>query len=229
MRSTRYVCVRISVLVFMADSIRCFPDWSQIGRECIAAARAVGAGDPFVLFDGLACTGAKNPKELASRTKLYVTSALGFPNVSMVDTSSSIQCCRSLIERQTKPMSWRANRSYFVTDAVAVTSQPDCQSSTGATDAVVSMRITGFIRGKPLPLNSLMHVAGVGASRLVSVRPTSSPFDQCSKGRRAEQFNKGCKNGGGFVATHDDMALEQESVGGKASNRQLAVYADPQM
>ena len=52
------------------------------------------------------------------------------------------------------------------------------------------LKVSGYIRGRPLRLHSLMHVCGAGAGRLESIEVQHSPIDKWSSGGRA----RGAKN-----------------------------------
>ena len=83
------------------------------------------------------------------------------------------QLVRHISSLTPKEMTWRSIRSYvFATSceevslsstAVADTTKASCDAG----DTVV--RIGGYLRGRPLPVNSLVHIVGVGTGRIAQV------------------------------------------------------------
>lgn len=70
-------------------------------------------------------------------------------------------------------MLWRMNRSYMVIDSVfADTSEGSIGDATADTadQCGPSVYVRGYIRNKPLPVDSLLHVVGVGTGAVVSIR-----------------------------------------------------------
>lgn len=74
-----------------------------------------------------------------------------------------------------RDISWRASRSYLVSDSVEISPPTD------PTQPTRTIKVTGYLRGTPMRLHSLMYVAGVGACRVVSVQGAVSPFDSGRK------------------------------------------------
>lgn len=75
--------------------------------------------------------------------------------------SSSIQMlCRHMSSCSLKPIHWRDNRSYLLSDSITI------KPSTSGTKMILSL--SGYLRGKPLLVHSLAHVIGCGARRIVS-------------------------------------------------------------
>ena len=93
------------------------------------------------------------------------------PDARFVDIDSSCAnksgnvLARMLRNMTPKPVSWRAQRSYLLADAASVTVEPpaDPQSQT------CRVQVCGYLRGRPMPVHSLMHLVGVGAGRVVKV------------------------------------------------------------
>jgi len=73
-----------------------------------------------------------------------------------------------------RTVQWRSIRSYMCVDTVRSTMREG--------ERVIT--IEGFLRGQPMPVNSLMHIPGAGASRITSVTASTSPFDTAKCGEK---------------------------------------------
>ena len=77
---------------------------------------------------------------------------------------------RTLRSMSPKPVSWRAQRSYLLADALSVNIQEQEQDGAAAVaDKTYRVQVGGYLRGRPMQVNSLMHLVGVGAGRIVKV------------------------------------------------------------
>lgn len=102
---------------------------------------------------------AKRTKEVTRFLESIVSSEL-----KVVDSSDTVQIARQLGGlSQHKEVTWRSVRSYLVADSLQIG-----ESSSGS--ASLSIEVGGFLRGKPLPVNSLGHIPGVGTCRIVQVQ-----------------------------------------------------------
>jgi hypothetical protein len=73
---------------------------------------------------------------------------------------------RTLSVMSPRDISWRSTRSYILSDSFIVNSVND-------SSAVIS--VSGYIRGAPFNVNSLVHIVGVGACRVASIDESASP------------------------------------------------------
>ncbi len=104
-------------------------------------------------------------------------SELALPAIKFFDTSDGgLLAVRALCTTTTKSVTWRDSRSYMLADSVVAAT-----AGTAAT-AATRLQVTGWLRGRPMALNSLMHVCGVGAARVVRVSR-----DRGSAGAAAQQ------------------------------------------
>lgn len=164
----------------------------QAGLSTLSAMKAMGC--PDVVFavdvatpascamdDGTAARVRKGQGGGASRKAVHqqLEDIALLPGARIVDidtasTSSSggsggNMLIRTLRNIAPKPVVWRAQRSYLLADAASV----QVQQSEG--EETCRVRVTGYLRGRPLPVHSLMHLVGVGAGRVVSVTQAGTP------------------------------------------------------
>lgn len=108
----------------------------------------------------------------------YIEEHALLPEARIVDLDlarSNNMLARTLRSMNPKPISWRAQRSYLVADAasVQVQEQPQQQQSEG--EPKCRVQLSGYLRGRPMNVNSLMHLVGVGAGRIVKVTKGRAP------------------------------------------------------
>jgi pre-rRNA-processing protein TSR1 len=140
---------------------------SERARTILTAVKAQGCPEALCCVQGM---DAFQGKALNERRK-FVTRVLeaevltGGSAARVFEFSGSgkqdsvSQLARQLCSLSPKDVMWRSIRSYLLSttcDAVAATSS-----------SVV--RVGGYLRGRPLPVNSLVHVAGVGTGRIAQV------------------------------------------------------------
>ena len=70
-------------------------------------------------------------------------------------------------------ISWKKHRSYILSDKTIIL--PSDNSSD--LPASMSVKVSGYLRGAPMNVNSLMHIVGVGSCRIVSVSNNVSPYE----------------------------------------------------
>lgn len=69
------------------------------------------------------------------------------------------------IDSINKPMKWKTQRSYMLSDQITLVTNENNQD-----DSSCSIRLQGVLRGVPLHINSLMHIPGIGAGKIVRIR-----------------------------------------------------------
>ena len=95
----------------------------------------------------------------AGRTARTVT---GFSDAKLLDNLRPQQSARTLWEiRPSVGPSWRSCRSHLLSLSVVPSVQDDEVGS--------GVLLEGFLKGRPLNVNSLVHVLGVGVARIKSI------------------------------------------------------------
>ncbi len=146
----------------------------------MSALKALGC--PEVLFCVLGLDGSvsKTNLSLKKAAQQYIEHHAVFPGAKIVEGfsnngQSSPQLVRTLCNLTPKSISWRATRSYVVSDKVFVEPQEvNGEFSSSDSSAKFRVQVSGYLRGMPMSVNSLMHVVGVGTGRLVSAWGASS-------------------------------------------------------
>lgn len=109
--------------------------------------------------------------DLRHAVQAAAASAIG-PDVKCIQEENSALLIRSISVCIPRDVSWRNHRSYLLSEKVEMLPSAD------VTEPTRTIKVSGFLRGTPMHLHSLMHVAGVGACRVVSVETAVSPYER---------------------------------------------------
>lgn len=137
------------------------------GDSVISAIRSQGVPSLVVALQGIDKVGKNKQGDLKQQAKRLVDTEFG-ANVKLAETHNDIQMIRALSTAPTKPVHWRDMRSYMLADSCTL----DQVDSTGCG----KLRLTGFIRGKPLSANQLVHIPDVGTFQLGMVEQVANPL-----------------------------------------------------
>lgn len=107
----------------------------------------------------------------------YIVDTAMLPDARILDLDSSRasnMLARTLRSMNPKPITWRSQRSYLLADATSVRVEPQQPNQAGSGNSSSSepkyrVQLSGYLRGRPMQVHSLMHLVGVGASRIVKV------------------------------------------------------------
>lgn len=144
--------------------------------QCVAVVQGLKGYDEFVLSvserkslsDARKLALQSLESEVHSDMKLFEhycpTSLVPFHSHSPKTQYSNDELLRSLFSVTPKDLTWRSLRSYMLADSLTF-----LPSGTKPEDDQCTVRVTGYLRGCPLFLHSLMQLKGVGAGRIVSV------------------------------------------------------------
>lgn len=185
------------------------PDLLQTGREILSALRAVGLPQCVAVVQGLkgydefalsvpdrkALTDARKlalqslESEVHSDIKLFdhycPASLVPFHSHSHGEYSND-ELLRGLFTVTPKDLSWRSIRSYMLADSLTIVS-----SENQSGDDQCSVKVTGYLRGCPLYLHSLMQLKGVGTGRIVSVTTHEyGPIERADKSFKLKGRNQ---------------------------------------
>jgi pre-rRNA-processing protein TSR1 len=189
----------------------------EFGHLVLSAIRALGCPETMCCIGGLSI-----PMDLsgAARTQMndvkkgiirYLQSLIS-NDTKVCDTIDFIQLARYICNLSPKEIGWRNNRSYLVSNEVQA--QPD-----PAAPGKVCIRIGGYLRGKPMNVNSLAHIVGVGTGRIVDVTVAtgSGPFDKAESRRKSGKISVSPTTLPSNPAVQDPLELECQvtDIGGE--------------
>jgi len=140
-----------------------------------------GSADPLEMDVGVESAGSKKKKggSLAHAARKavhqYIVDSAVLPDARILDldsSRSSNMLARTLRSINPKPITWRSQRSYLLADADSVRVEPQQTEGGQAQDQgepKYRVQLSGYLRGRPMQVHSLMHLVGVGAGRVVKV------------------------------------------------------------
>ncbi len=155
----------------------------------MTALRALGFPSQIFVFShfvgGLPINAGKQPHlhQRALQIQLQevgrvVRTAAGFgENAKLWDSlHPAQQTARSLWETSNSAADagpvWRSSRSYLLSLKLSVSSEEVGNDHSGKESFVVE----GFLKGRPLAVNSLVHILGAGVARIKSISSTTGGF-----------------------------------------------------
>jgi pre-rRNA-processing protein TSR1 len=188
-------CADIVVFVVSACSeAGCIID--EAGSGVLAALRAEGMPEAVCCVQGLmgdfdfgGGLGGGSAARLADARKLVqatLESRVG-AGVKCIQEENAAVLIRTISVCIPREVSWRIGRSYLVAETTEILPETETEaaSAAGAGAGSKTIRVSGYLRGTPMRLHSLMHVAGVGACRVMSVQTAVSPYEA---GRKAHSL-----------------------------------------
>jgi hypothetical protein len=139
--------------------------------------------------------------EIHSDMKLFdhycPTSLVPFHTHSQPTNSSNDDLLRGLFMATPRDLSWRSLRSYLLADSLTILPNENNQLPQDQ----CSVKVTGYLRGCPLLLHSLMQLKGVGAGRIVSL--TTHEFGPIERAAQVEKMKGRAK--GTNLSLSEDM------------------------
>jgi pre-rRNA-processing protein TSR1 len=152
------------------------------GRNIISAIKATGCPEMLCCVTSIDDPTTNMDDNMISKKQIHENKRVIYRHLQDVISSdmkinSSTEgshLVRNLCNTTPKDIHWRKIRSYLMSN--------DCQLESQA-DGKVSLKIGGYLKGRPMSVNSLVHVVGVGAGRIDSFEIPSNgdPFDRSHK------------------------------------------------
>ncbi len=203
---------------------------NNTGVDTLCCARAQGLPNVVVVMSGLSAIPAKQRSAAKKLCQRFVGTELGEASkIVEVDdlfkgagqAAQAAQLVRVLSETPSKDLSFRRGRSYMLAqssrlvpatqdDGSPLPSSSASSSSATATD----LEISGYVRGVPLSVNSLVHLTGIGTFRM---RRVVHAVDPCPR-----RLTKG-KGGAGSSSSSSSSS----SSAATASATGALAVADP--
>lgn len=151
--------------------------------------------------------GASSAHATRKAVHQYIVDTAMLPDARILDLDSSRSnnmLARTLRSMNPKPVTWRSQRSYLLADAASVRVEPmqgQQQPAVGSQEPKYRVQLSGYLRGRPMQVNSLMHLVGVGAGRIVKVWQGQPPS---ASGNGAPQQPAGDLSAAALTVIHAD-------------------------
>jgi len=139
----------------------------EIGVTALSTLQAVGCPDLVCCLQGLSAELERAQHDIKRDAIRHIESVVSVPITPFEDYNAP-SMCRHLCSSAVKGITWRNTRSYMMTDHIEHMTSTDVTSG--------SIRVQGYLRGKPLDINSLVHIPGVGTGRIAQIESLSDPF-----------------------------------------------------
>lgn len=163
------------------------------GAKIISAIRAQGVPTTIGVIQGL----DRHPPKLQNDLKKFSTSffqAEFGESVKVTQANVNSQLSRAVLSVTPKTIHWRDARSYIHANAAVITPHAN-------NDGKGELRVSGYIRGKPLSVNQLIHITDVGTFQMSHITRgdvQQVPFDQAEEAE---------KNAAAFGVAQDEAVL----------------------
>eukprot|EP00941_MAST-03F_sp_MAST-3F-sp1_P006301 g6301.t1 len=156
----------------------------QLADDCISALRSQGLPTVICLTTGLKQLPPKRAAEMRRYGQRLFKTEFG-EDVKILEEGNYFQVLRALADARLKQMKWRSVRPYIAADNLETVSE-GIDNTSG--EEMVTVRMSGYLRGAAMTPNQLVHITDVGTFKL---RQISTPSDPCPHNRRdLESRNK---------------------------------------
>ena len=184
------------------------------GEHLVDAICMQGVGTVVGALQGI----EKLPQRLQAPTRKKWSNSLEerFPDnakLFSVDLDADgAQLVRHLAALTPRPVSWRKNYSYLLSHSHAYAADAGGEGGT--------LKVSGYVRGMPLSVNQLVHVAGVGEFQPESIEVLADPHPLLTHAQ-LRALTSGGGGGGAASMQLDGDDAEMDDEGGGATARQI--------
>ncbi len=140
------------------------------GFTAVSALKAAGSPEVLCCAQNFDLLNGKNLLETRKALSKQLDECI-WPDVRICEAHKADLFCRMLCNTTPRTVAWRSTRSYLFGDNVQVFA-----SGGGIEGKEPYAMISGFLRGRHMALNSLVHIPGVGTGRISKVIAGQSIF-----------------------------------------------------
>ncbi|OWZ24119.1 Pre-rRNA-processing protein TSR1 [Phytophthora megakarya] len=161
---------------------------SEEGVKIVSAVRAQGLPTTVGVIQGLEKHTAKGQTELKKLGSKFFATEFGekfgeSAKVALANVPG--QLSRVLITLSPKVIHWREARSYML--ATTATFVPGTEAQNDKGEQVGELQVNGYLRGKPLSVNQLIHITDVGTFQMSRI--TRAAARQVQRGKMDANMN----------------------------------------
>ncbi|CAM9106281.1 unnamed protein product [Ectocarpus sp. 8 AP-2014] len=147
------------------------------GEMMITALKAAGLPAVVGVVQGLDVLKGKKQSDMKKwGQRFFETEFAG--QAKAIDASNSSLLARTLSTTAPRRIHWRAIRSYLLADSTEVIPESGSRG-----DKFGTLHVRGYIRGRPLDVNQVIHVGDVGHFGLRQINSAAEPFPVKPKDR----------------------------------------------
>lgn len=151
---------------------------SEEGVRIVSAVRAQGLPTTVGLIQGLEKHTAKAQNDLKKLGNKFFATEFG-ESCKVAQANVPGQLSRILITLSPKVIHWREARTYMM--ATTATFVPGSEAQNDKGEQVGELMVNGYLRGKPLSVNQLIHVTDVGTFQMSRI--TRAAARQVQRGK----------------------------------------------
>uniref|UniRef100_A0A8D0ASV1 Pre-rRNA-processing protein TSR1 homolog n=1 Tax=Sander lucioperca TaxID=283035 RepID=A0A8D0ASV1_SANLU len=159
-------------LVFVLDSTE---GWDSYGDYCLSGLFAQGL--PTLVCQGLSDIPVK--KKVESRRALSKITEIRFPDARLFPLDSEQDATlllRHLGTQRQRKLGFRSRRSHLVAQQVTFTPNGPAEGTGGGPTGLGTLCVSGYVRGRPLQVDRLVHISGHGDFQLSQIDAPSDPL-----------------------------------------------------
>ncbi|XP_066534389.1 pre-rRNA-processing protein TSR1 homolog [Hoplias malabaricus] len=204
-------------LVFVLESTE---GWDSYGEYCLSCLFAQGLPSHALVCHGIADMAVK--KRAESRRALSRLAQARFPEARLFPLDSeqdALLLLRHLGAQKQRKLAFRSRRSHLLVQNASYTPN-SVQDNTGApSTGLGTLRVSGYVRGCPLQVNRLVHIAGHGDYQLSQIDAPRDPLPIINSAPRSARPAKG-----GDVEMMDGSVGDVNGAGGEV---RVLMKSDP--
>ncbi|RLN71931.1 hypothetical protein BBJ28_00022611, partial [Nothophytophthora sp. Chile5] len=144
---------------------------SDAGERIVSAIRAQGVPTTVGLIQGLETHTPKAQSDLKKFGTRFFATEFG-ESVKVAQANVPGQLARVLLTLSPKVIHWREARSYMLATSATFTPGSEAQNDKG--EQVGELQVSGYLRGKPLSVNQLVHITDVGTFQMSRITRAAS-------------------------------------------------------
>ncbi|CAG6001285.1 unnamed protein product [Menidia menidia] len=161
-------------LVFVLD---CTEAWDSYGEHCLSCLFAQGLPSHALVCQGVSDIPLK--KKVESKRALSKITEARFPDARLfpLDTEQDATLLlRHLGSQRQRKLGFRSRRSHVLAQHVTFTPNSPADGTGGGPTGLGTLCVSGYVRGRPLQVDRLVHISGHGDFQLSQIDAPSDPL-----------------------------------------------------
>ncbi|XP_056229408.1 pre-rRNA-processing protein TSR1 homolog [Seriola aureovittata] len=161
-------------LVFVLDSTE---GWDSYGDYCLSCLFAQGLPSHALVCQGVTDLPVK--KRVESRRALSKITEVRFPDARLFPLDSEQDATlllRHLGTQRQRKLGFRSRRSHLLGQHVTFTPNSPAEGTGGGPTGLGTLCVSGYVRGRPLRVDRLVHISGHGDFQLSQIDAPSDPL-----------------------------------------------------
>ncbi|XP_070621191.1 pre-rRNA-processing protein TSR1 homolog [Erythrolamprus reginae] len=208
-------------LLFLLDAEE---GWDAVGDHCLSCIFAQGLPSYGL---GVQCVAEQPPKKQTDyRKKLTKVTEKRFPGAKLFPLATeqeSALLLQHLGSQKQQHLAFRDRRAHLLADAAEFVPSAD-------SPAVGTLKVSGYVRGRSLNVNSLVHIVGHGDFQMGQMDAPPDPFvlnPKCPGGQLAARKKQGDLSSAATTEMEEDVKVLSKADCAKQESLQAEVALDP--